>query len=122
MSERFYNVLFLCTGNTARSILAESILRKDGRDCITPFDAIPFAATTPVPVTHRFFGRSIADLVMPVQREKTALKRGALDNLYMHNNTRVEVAESMAKGAISAQSTPSVACLYWARMSRSASV
>jgi hypothetical protein len=72
------------------------ILRKDGRECITPFDAIPFAATTPVPVTHRFFGRSIADLVMPVQREKTALKRGALDNLYLHNNPRVEVAESMA--------------------------
>jgi hypothetical protein len=30
----------------------------------------------------------IADLVMPVQREKTALKRGALDNLYLHNNPR----------------------------------
>jgi hypothetical protein len=72
------------------------ILRKDGKECITPFDAIPFAATTPVPVTHRFFGRSIADLVMPVQREKTALKRGALDNLYLHNNPRVEVAEGMA--------------------------
>src|ERR1700754_60155 len=72
------------------------ILRKDGKECVSPFDAIPFAATTPVPVTHRFFGRSIADLVMPVQREKTALKRGALDNLYLHNNPRVEVAEGMA--------------------------
>jgi hypothetical protein len=72
------------------------VLRQDGRDCIIPFDAIPFAATTPVPITHRFFGRSIADLVMPLQREKTALKRGALDNLYLHNNPRVEVAESNA--------------------------
>jgi hypothetical protein len=72
------------------------ILRKDGRECITPFDAIPFATTTPVPMTHRFFGRSIAELVMPLQREKTALKRGALDNLYLHNNPRVEVAESNA--------------------------
>ena len=72
------------------------ILRKDGKECIAPFDAIPFAATTPVPMTHRFFGRSIADLVMPAQREKTALKRGALDNLYLHNNPRVEVAEANA--------------------------
>lgn len=72
------------------------ILRKDGRDCITPFDAIPFATTTPVPMTHRFFGRSIADLTMPLQREKTALKRGALDNLYLHNNPRVEVSEANA--------------------------
>jgi hypothetical protein len=74
----------------------DEILRKDGKECITPFDAMPFAATTAVPVTHRFFGRSIADLVMPLQREKTALKRGALDNLYLHNNPRVEVAEANA--------------------------
>jgi len=72
------------------------ILRKDGKDCINPFDASPFAAGTPIPQPHRFFGRSIADVVMPIQREKTALKRGALDNLYLHNNPRVEVAEQNA--------------------------
>lgn len=75
---------------------AGEILIRNGVPDIVQVDVPPFAAMTPFIVTHRFFGKSVADFVMDIMRIKTALMRGLLDNTYLALNPRNEVAEEGA--------------------------
>ena len=72
------------------------ILKRDGQLDIIPVDFDPFASMTPVIMPHRFFGKGVPDQTMDIQRIKTALVRGMLDNVYLANNQRIEISESHA--------------------------
>lgn len=52
---------------------------------------VPMAVWTPVILTHRFGGISLADLVMDFQRATTEIWRQQLDNLYLANNQETVV-------------------------------
>ena len=54
-------------------------------------DVIPFAAGTPFRLPHRFYGGSLADKLLEVQRIKTTLLRMMLDDGYFGVNNRIEV-------------------------------
>jgi len=59
-------------------------------------DSIPFVSVTPVKIPHKFFGLSVADLVMDLQLMKSTLMRNLMDNMYNQNFGRYAVLEGAA--------------------------
>ena len=58
-------------------------------------DHIPFCSLTPIPMPHRFYGRSVSELVEDVQLVKSTVMRQLLDNMYLTNNNRVAIMDGM---------------------------
>lgn len=54
-------------------------------------EEIQVAAITPYVVTHRFYGESVADKLLEIQRIQTTLTRMALDSAYFALNQRMSV-------------------------------
>lgn len=52
---------------------------------------IEFAAITPYPMTHRFFGQSLADKSITTQKWKTSITRAVNNHFYHANSQRQEV-------------------------------
>ena len=53
-----------------------------------PFNLVPYASLTAVPIPHKAIGMSRSEVPYKHQRIQTALKRGILNNIYMVNNPR----------------------------------
>jgi hypothetical protein len=79
---QYYSV---CTGNNEAVLLHAEEL-----------EYVPYAAITPYLVPHRMFGRSVADLMLEIQKVKTNLIRLMLDQGLFALNQRSEVADDLA--------------------------
>lgn len=74
----------ICTAGDGNKILSN-----------TPITMAPFATFTPEPEAHDFFGSSLADAVMDIQRIKSNVMRNTLDSLSQSINPRLAIVEGM---------------------------
>jgi len=60
---------------------------------IEEIDSMPFISVTPIMMPHRFYGRSVSELVEDIQLIKSTVMRQMLDNMYLTNNNRVAIQD-----------------------------
>ncbi len=58
-------------------------------------DGQPYAYFSPIPMTHKFYGLSIADVTRDMQLIKSTVTRQLLDNMYRTNNARSAVSDKV---------------------------
>ncbi len=58
-----------------------------------PVDDNPYADITPIPMPHRWAGRSVAELVFDLQLIKSTITRQMLDSMYLGLSPRTEVVD-----------------------------
>jgi len=58
-----------------------------------PASTVPFATFCPIPQPHTFFGLSLADQVMDIQRVKSTVMRSMLDSLALSIHPRMAISE-----------------------------
>jgi hypothetical protein len=69
------------------------ILTKGGKPDVECVDEIPFVSICPIPASHKLVGQSLADLTMDLQLIKSTLIRQMIDNAFLSNWPRIEVAD-----------------------------
>jgi hypothetical protein len=71
------------------------ILTKDGEPDIECVDETGFVYITPMPQPHQLVGMSLADLTLDIQHIKSGIFRQMLDNAYLTNWPRIEIADQV---------------------------
>jgi hypothetical protein len=57
----------------------------------------PFCSLCPIPMPHKFYGNSLADLVTDLQHIRTTLMRQMLDHVYLSVNPRLGVVQGQVE-------------------------
>jgi len=69
------------------------ILTKDGKPAVEAVDEPGFVSICPIPAPHKLVGLSLADLTMDLQLIKSTIIRQMIDNAFLSNWPRIEVAD-----------------------------